>query len=276
MGNKIISFMEKRLMPVAGKIAAERHIRALRDGLAITMPLVIAGSIFMILANLPIAGYAELVNRIFGSNFTTILTYPLRATLDILSLISVFTISYYLAKDQGVDGLSAGAIALACFMLLIPINVVEGVRHLPTTNFSTAMIVAIFTAFITTEIYIKIIQKGLIIKMPESVPPAVAKSFTAIVPGVLSIALFLVFRVVLEKTSFGTVFSLVSVILGAPLKALGLSFGGTITIITIYHFFWTLGVHGTRVVFGITSTILYAAMEEIYWLQGGNSRDTAS
>ncbi|AGF58114.1 PTS system cellobiose-specific IIC component [Clostridium saccharoperbutylacetonicum] len=33
--NGFINFLEEKAMPVAGKIAAQRHIRALRDGLAI-------------------------------------------------------------------------------------------------------------------------------------------------------------------------------------------------------------------------------------------------
>lgn len=46
-------------MPVAGRIAAQRHLQALRDGIILTMPLIIIGSLFLILANLPIPGYPE-------------------------------------------------------------------------------------------------------------------------------------------------------------------------------------------------------------------------
>ncbi|MEG0710180.1 MAG: hypothetical protein RR481_08090, partial [Longicatena sp.] len=66
---KIMKFLEVKAMPVASKIASMRYIRALRDGLAVTMPLVIVGSIFMLLANVPIDGYVEFMDGIFGVGF---------------------------------------------------------------------------------------------------------------------------------------------------------------------------------------------------------------
>ncbi|HEX9025775.1 MAG TPA: PTS transporter subunit EIIC, partial [Clostridium sp.] len=123
--NGFISFLEEKAMPVAGKIAAQRHIRALRDGLAITMPLIIIGSIFMILANFPIPGYVDFVNGIFGAGFTAKLLYPIRVTFDIVAMLAVISISYQLAKDKEVDGLSAGALSLAAFLILIPVQTVN-------------------------------------------------------------------------------------------------------------------------------------------------------
>lgn len=174
--DRFIKFLENKMMPIAGKIAAERHIRALRDGLSITMPLIIVGSIFMILGNLPIDGYADFVNGIIP-DFTTKILYPVRVTFDIVSLLAVFSISYYLAKDKEVDGLSAGAIALSAFLLLIPVlNINETLqsgeilnlgRVWQTTNFSAGgLVAAILTAIISTEIFIYIVNKNWVIKMP--------------------------------------------------------------------------------------------------------------
>ena len=43
-------------MPVAGKVAEQRHLLAIRDGLVLTMPFLIIGSIFLIISTLPIPG----------------------------------------------------------------------------------------------------------------------------------------------------------------------------------------------------------------------------
>jgi len=267
-----IKFLENKMMPIAGKIAAERHIRALRDGLSITMPLIIVGSIFMILGNLPIDGYADFVNGIIP-DFTTKILYPVRVTFDIVSLLAVFSISYYLAKDKEVDGLSAGAIALSAFLLLIPVlNINETLqsgeilnlgRVWQTTNFSAGgLVAAILTAIISTEIFIYIVNKNWVIKMPDSVPPAVSKSFSAITPALVILVTFLGIRLFFEATSYETVFVFISKFLGAPLAAVGLSFGGTLSTIFLYHFFWTMGIHGTRVVFGVMDSILLPAMDQ--------------
>jgi len=271
--NGFISFLEEKAMPVAGKIAAQRHIRALRDGLAITMPLIIIGSIFMILANFPIPGYVDFVNGIFGAGFTAKLLYPIRVTFDIVAMLAVISISYQLAKDKDVDGLSAGALSLAAFLILIPVQTVDVVlengsklslgKILPTANLSAGgLIVAILTAFVATEIFIFVVKKNWTVKMPESVPPAVAKSFTAIVPGLIIIIAFFLIRLGFESTSYQTVFAFITKFVGSPLALVGLSFGGMFATVSLYSFFWTLGIHGTRVVFGVMDSILLPAMDQ--------------
>lgn len=271
--NGFINFLEEKAMPVAGKIAAQRHIRALRDGLAITMPLIIIGSIFMILANFPVPGYADFVNGIFGKGFTAKLLYPIRVTFDIVAVLAVISISYQLAKDKEVDGLSAGALSLAAFLMLTPVQTIDAVlqngdklslgKVLPTANLSAGgLIVAILTAIVATEIFIYVVKKNWVLKMPESVPPAVAKSFTAITPGLIILVLFFLIRLGFESTSYQTVFAFVTKFVGAPLALVGLSFGGMFATVSLYSFFWTLGIHGTRVVFGVMDSILLPAMDQ--------------
>lgn len=271
--NGFISFLEEKVMPIASKIAAQRHIRALRDGLAITMPLIIIGSIFMILANFPVPGYAEFVNGIFGEGFTTKLLYPIRVTFDIVAILAVISISYQIAVDKDVDGLSAGALSLAAFLILIPVQTINVVlqngdklnlgKILPTANLSAGgLIVAILTAMVATEIFIFVVKKNWVVKMPDSVPPAVAKSFTAIVPGLIIIVTFFLIRLGFESTSYKTIFAFISEFVGTPLALVGLSFGGMVSTVSLYSFFWTLGIHGTRVVFGVMDSILLPAMDQ--------------
>lgn len=61
--------MEEKIMPVAGKIAGQRHLSALRDGIILTMPLIIIGSVFLILTSLPIPGYADFMASVFGKEW---------------------------------------------------------------------------------------------------------------------------------------------------------------------------------------------------------------
>ena len=46
--------MERYFMPVAEVIAEQRHLKAIRDGIITTMPLLIIGSVFLIIAFPPI------------------------------------------------------------------------------------------------------------------------------------------------------------------------------------------------------------------------------
>ena len=269
--SKFTGFLESKVMPVASRIAAQRHIRSLRDGLAITMPLIIVGSVFMILANIPVPGYQAWINSIIP-NFTNYMLYPVRVTFDIMALLATFSVSYHIARDKNHDGLAAGTLALAAFLLLIPVLTVNETladgsvmnlgRVFPALNMSASGLVpGLLTAIISTEIFMFVVGKNWIVKMPESVPPAVSRSFAAITPSFVILTLFLAVRVIFEHTPFETVFAFVQHYLSGPFERVGLSFGGMIGTVSAIHLFWSMGIHGARVVFGIMDSILLPAMD---------------
>lgn len=47
----MIRFLEKYVMPVAGKVAEQRHLQAIRDGIILTMPFLIIGSFSSLLVH---------------------------------------------------------------------------------------------------------------------------------------------------------------------------------------------------------------------------------
>ncbi len=271
--NKMMEFLEKKVMPVANKIASMRYIRALRDGLAVTMPLVIVGSIFMLLANIPIPSVNNFLNSVFGDGFVAKLAYPCRATFDILTLVAVASISYQIAKQREVDGLSSAIVSIAAFLSLVPVINISGAvmgdaelnlgRVIQTNTYLSAggLIVGIIAAIFSAEVYAFVIHKNWVIKMPDSVPPAVARSFAAITPAMIILTVCWLIRVFFEGTSFETIFGFVSRFIATPLSKVGLSFGGMIATVLGIHLFWSTGIHGSRVVFGVMDSILLPAME---------------
>lgn len=134
--NKFNAFLEEKIMPVAGRIAAQRHLQALRDGIILTMPLIIIGSLFLILANLPIPGYPEFMAGIFGDQWAEKLSYPVNVSFDIMALIATFGIAYRLAEKYDIDALSSGAIAVAAFLLATPLPDSVHTRRRNRGNFS--------------------------------------------------------------------------------------------------------------------------------------------
>lgn len=173
--SKFNNFLEEKVMPVAGKIGAQRHLLALRDGLIATMPFIVIGSFFLIVANLPIPGYADWMTSIFGPTWVAKLSYPVDATFNIMSIIALFAVAYRLAESYKLDAMSAGAISVAAFMLTTPFSFLftpagaeEGV--LVTGAISKAFLsskglfVALLFAIISTEIYRWVVKKILLLK----------------------------------------------------------------------------------------------------------------
>ena len=63
------SCLEKRVVPIATKIATQRHLVAMRDGIILAMPVMIIGSMFIVLFELPIPQYQNLMMSIFGDSW---------------------------------------------------------------------------------------------------------------------------------------------------------------------------------------------------------------
>lgn len=268
-----ISFLENRVMPVAGRIAEQKHLQAIRDGIILTMPLLIIGSLFLIIGFIPIPGYGDFMVGIFGDKWLTKLLYPVNATFDIMALIVGFGVAYRLAEKYKVDPLSAGAISVAAFLLATPYNTmftpegastaveVGGVIPVALMG-SKGLFVAMILALLSTEIYRKIIQKKIVITMPDGVPPAVARSFVALIPASIVILVVWLLRILIENTSFQSIHNIVSDLLVGPLNALGSSMFGAIIAVLLVQVLWSLGLHGAAIVGGVMDPIWLSLMDQ--------------
>ena len=258
--DKFNVFLEEKFMPVAAKVGSQKHVQAIRDGLVLSMPLTIAGSIFLILAFLPISGYDEFMKGIFGDGWMGKVLYPVRGTFDIMAIFGCIGVSYRLAEKNKVDCLSSVALALMTFMILTPFkvsfmnNTVEAIPLMYTG--SAGLFGAIISSIISVEIYTWFIRKNIVIKMPENVPPAVAKSFVALIPTLALMIGTLVVRLILENTSLQNVHELLKVILTTPLKTLVGSWWGLAIIIAVIQLFWIAGLHGFTIILGIIGPVL--------------------
>jgi PTS system cellobiose-specific IIC component len=270
--SNVNQFIENKVLPVAGRIAGQRHLQALRDGIILAMPLLIIGSLFLIISSLPIPGYADFMARTFGASWMTKLLYPVNASYNIMALIAAFGIAYRLAEKYNVDALSAGAISVAAFVLATPYFTmftpvgakaaieVDGVLSLSYLG-SKGLFVAMILAILSTEIYRFIIQKNIVIKLPDGVPPSVSKSFIALIPGFVVIAVVWILRLLVEQTSFGSLHNVVGTLLQGPLSAFGGSLIGTIVIVLLLQLLWTVGLHGAAIVGSVMGPIWLAATD---------------
>ena len=72
--------------------------------MVITLPFIIAGSVFLILGNLPISALAEFYkNNATGQLIAKWLSYPVDVTFNLLGFIACIGISYKLAQYYKLD-----------------------------------------------------------------------------------------------------------------------------------------------------------------------------
>jgi PTS system cellobiose-specific IIC component len=231
------------------------------------------GSFFLIFAYLPVPGYADMMSHLFGDVWRDKMLYPVKATYDIMALISSFGIAYRLAeKYRTLDPLTAGAMSLVAFVMTIPQNtlftpvhgaaeVVKGVLPISMVG-SQGLFVAIVISLLSTEIYRFVASRNLVIRMPDGVPPAVAKSFLALVPGFCVLAVVLALRLVVEASPFGDINSMIATIIGIPMHHVGGTLPGMIVSVILIGILWTLGLHGDAIVLVFIQPVWLSNMAE--------------
>ena len=106
----------------------------------------------------------------------------------LFGVIAVCAIAYYHARTYKLDLLQAPIVSLLSFIVLAA-PIVD--NNMDATYLgSQGIFLAIFVALVTVEIMQLLKRRNIQIKLPDSVPPAVAASFDAIIPMCLIVAGF--------------------------------------------------------------------------------------
>ncbi|MGG0203404.1 PTS cellobiose transporter subunit IIC [Bacillus mycoides] len=257
---KFIAFMEKYLVPVAGRIGSQRHLVAIRDGFIAVMPLILVGSFAVLINNLPVDAFQKLMKGAFGDVWKDIGGGMWTGSFAILALIAAVGISYNLAKSYGVDALSAAIITFGALIIISPTTPKEGGIDLAWTG-SQGLFVSIIVALLVTEVFRFFVQRDITIKMPDGVPPAVMKSFAALVPAfvILIATASIQLAVKLAGTS---IHKIVFETIQLPLQGLAGTLPSAIIVALLIHVLWFFGLHGPNIIGGIIDPIYLPALEK--------------
>ncbi|GAB6138797.1 PTS sugar transporter subunit IIC [Halanaerobaculum tunisiense] len=251
---KLIRFLEEKILPVAGKLGEQRHLQAVRDGLVAILPLLIVGSFALIVAFPPISFLAELVEPYIGK-----ILEMQAATFGIMALAASFTIAYSLADDYDLDQLSAGILSMVAFLVVTPFTDGNITGQWIGSN---GLFVAIILSLLSVEIQRMIVKRDLVIKMPAGVPPAVTKSFIALIPTFAIVVLsWGVNQLAITFTSY-SIPKLINQIVATPLMYIGGTLPGALAAILAISIFWIVGVHGAALVMGTLGSVMIPLAEQ--------------
>lgn len=264
--------LEKLSMQMA-KLSEQRHLRAIRDGIIATLPLIIVGSIFLIVAFPPFP--ADWGISLWAKKNIAQILLPYRMTMFIMALYAVMGIGNSLAKSYKLDGITGAILATSGFLLTIVPTIVkeilvvtqvidgkevqiiaekgtEGATVLqeaagfvmPMTNLGSAgLFVGIIIAIFAVEVYRFTTTTGFRIKMPDSVPASVARSFEALTPTLIVVLVVATVTYWLNINLHG----IMKIIIEPLVKATD-SWFSVIVIVFLITFFWSFGIHGVSIV----------------------------
>ena len=266
------NFVNKYILPPVMKFVNTKAIQALRDGMLLSLPFIMVGSVFLLLASFPVPAVADWMNK---TGLTHFWNQAYDASFGIVAIFAVVGIAYTWAKNEHVDPLPAGMTAFVGFLIIMnpTTPVMDGSKTVisaakaPTllTGFidrtwlgGQGMIAAIIIGMITGWIYSWFIKKKITIKLPDQVPPAVAGSFVALIPAAVLTCLWLAVYAGFDKLAGTTMTEWIYHTIQTPLQGLSDSFGGILVMTILVPFFWFFGVHGSTLVGGIVGPILGA------------------
>jgi PTS system cellobiose-specific IIC component len=272
--------MEKKKMTIfetidakfAGPMASfstQKHLKAVRDGIVSTIPYVIVGSVFMLLASFPLPEG----NVVFDlqTQYKADILVLYYATMGIIALYASFSIGYYLSESYDLPKISGGLISICGYVIALAptffnpsLTIVKNGfkatdegwaalakqgNSIPLSDFAAkGLFTAIVVGLVSVEIMRFCMVRHLTIKLPDAVPPSVARSFEAIVPVAFVSLLFGAIAVGFKLNLLTVVGQLVG-----HLISFGGHIGGAILIVFLNSFFWWFGIHGSAVTDPITA-----------------------
>ena len=271
--------LEKILMPLAEAIGRNKYLIAIRDGFLVSTPLLIVGSIFLLIANFPITAWTDWIEgfMIGSQSLAGLLQKQSDATFTIMAIFATMGIGYSFAKEMKTTPIFGAAVALMAWFILMPYSFSGTIKSLLDATGQAVeagdavkatvsgidlgwlgakgIFMGIICALIGVHIYTWVERKGWIIKMPAGVPPTVVQSFAALIPAGCVMTVFFIINMIF--VACGTdAFTFIFTFLQTPLLGLGDTLGAMIIAYIFLHLFWFFGVNGGSVVGAVFNPIL--------------------
>lgn len=280
--NKWMDKFSDTLQPIAMKIGNQKFLIALRNAFVGTMPVIMTGSIAILLnaffVDFPMQFGFEWITPYFQW-LVNINNLIFGASIAIVSLIFIFSLGVNVAKIYKVDELSSGIVSFAAFIITITkqvtqtitLNNTAGVNltelfadtgvaidgndimvqignvipggYIDTKGYFTAIIIG----FVASIIFSKLMLKNWTIKLPDSVPPAIATPFLSIIPGFVALYVVGIFTYVFNLVTDSNMIDWIYKVLQAPLLGLSQNLISILVIAVLVQLFWFFGLHGGNV-----------------------------
>lgn len=255
--------VQEKIQPITTVIGQNKYIQAVMKGMMLVLPATIMSSFATLIKVFPIPAYQTFLT---SHGLAKYFDVPINFTNNFMAVLVAFAVAYALAGSFEVDAFPAGMLSMIAFFILTPYNLGDmgplGQSFFISNEWLGAqgMFTGIIVAFITARLFVAITKKGLIIKMPDSVPEFISKSFSSLVPGILILTMFTIISAALSMTSYGSIHVLIYKFLQTPLTSLGSGVWSVIIVTIIVEALWFLGLHGSAIVIGVVQPI-WAAMD---------------
>ena len=262
-----------KIADVLGRAGAwcgqNKYLSAIKNAFQNFMPLTIAGAIGVLWCNVivnestglgiffkPIMALSFLNPAFQAVNFCTISCITVGVTLGIAQEIGVWNMGAEKA------GYIPGLVGLAAWLSVTNTShMVDGAKEaftgvagneLGATGLFTGMIIGV----LSVELFCFFEkQDALKIKMPDQVPPGVARAFEVLVPATLTLIVTACIGSACYNLTGLYLNDIIKNSIQGPLGSLGATVPGLIILYLVIMLFWLVGIHGNNMVSAVKESI---------------------
>ena len=261
------------MLSISSKVETNKYLGSIKEAFTMFVPFIIVGS-FGSMLNILVSGANGLAQWVpWLSNLSPAFTAINFVTISCMSLPIAFLIGYKLAEKENLPQLESGLIGLLSYLAVCPntiSTVVEGLKDPVVVNGLGAGVIGaqgLFVSMIMSMVAVKFF--GLLtnidaikIKMPDSVPTGIARSFNILIPIFIIITAFSVGGCLFNTFTGNYLNVWIYNIIQLPLQALANTTGGILVLALVNQLFWFLGIHGGMVIEGVRGPLSAAGLAE--------------
>lgn len=265
--------LQNVLLSISSKVETNKYLGSIKEAFTMFVPFIIVGS-FGSMLNILVSGANGLAQWVpWLSNLSPAFTAINFVTISCMSLPIAFLIGYKLAEKKNLPQLESGLIGLLSYLAVCPntiSTVVEGLKDPVVVNGLGAGVIGaqgLFVSMIMSMVAVKFF--GLLtnidaikIKMPDSVPTGIARSFNILIPIFIIITAFSVGGCLFNTFTGNYLNVWIYNIIQLPLQALANTTGGILVLALVNQLFWFLGIHGGMVIEGVRGPLSAAGLAE--------------
>jgi PTS system, lactose/cellobiose family IIC component len=267
--DKIIDGMNQ----AAYKINSLRYISVIKSTFTALLPVIIVGAFATLFSNMVFDstnGLAQISALSFLEELKPISMAINYVTMNFLTIFVIFLIGLELGRLNKIKGFFPGVLAVMSYLVVNPTSVdieIDGVfqtvNNVLSSNYTNTrgLFLGMIIGMASVELYTWLNkQEVLKIKMPNTVPPNVSASFSALIPAFITVTSFGVLGFVVTALTGMTMYEITYNIVQRPLEGVMQGLPGILTLMFVAQVFWIIGIHGNQMVNPIRQPLLLAAI----------------
>ena len=286
-----MKFLEEKFVPFAAALGNQRHLVAIRDAFVVIMPVTIVGALAVLINNIQgvfaenglnvMSIYNGYSNFLKTTGIGDVMTAVNKGSINMMAVLLVAALGYQMAAGMDGDGIATSIVSLTCYLGLAPAvqtlttsyatsaadgSSLESIEVATSTIASggiagakldsNGMFVGMLLTIAVSEIFVRLSRNDkLKITLPDGVPPAVAGSFTVLIPAIFTVIIVVAAGIYVDKLTGMNIWDIIQKFVSAPLNSVADTLGTAILVELLIHVLWVFGLHGANIVGAVTTPI---------------------